>query len=149
MKVIFVKDVPRIGRKNDVKEMPDGYVRNFLLPRALAIIATPEALKKLERSKSEIVVEKALQGDLFKKNLRAVAGVGVTIAVKTNEQGHLFSAVHEKDIAEALKKEHRAIIDEEFIKLSEPIKFTGTFTVFVEALGMKEEITVNVVPNKK
>jgi len=149
MKIIFLKDVPKVARKNDVKDMPDGYVRNFLLPKGVAIPATPEALQKLERAQNEIRVEREVQTNLFKKNIQAVSGVGVTISVMTNEKGHLFKAIHVKDIVEVLKKEHRISMAEEFVRLPEPIKQAGTFTVMIEALGMKEPITVNVVSSGK
>ena len=137
-----------MGKIDEIKDQPDGYVRNFLLPKGYAILATPDAVRKLEQKQSEIRVGREVQSDLFKKNIRSVAGVGVTIAAKTNQQGSLFQAIHAKDIALALKKEHHIMIDEEFIKLKEPIKQNGTFTVFVEALGMKEEIVVNVINQK-
>ena len=148
MKVIFIKNVPKVGKIDEIKDQPDGYVRNFLLPKGYAVLATPDAVRKLEQKQSEIRVGREVQSDLFKKNIRSVAGVGVTIAAKTNQQGSLFQAIHAKDIALALKKEHHIMIDEEFIKLKEPIKQNGTFSVFVEALGMKEEIVVNVINQK-
>ena len=148
MKVIFIKNVPKVGKIDEIKDQPDGYVRNFLLPKGYAVLATPDAVCKLEQKQSEIRVGREVQSDLFKKNIRSVAGVGVTIAAKTNQQGSLFQAIHAKDIAFALKKEHHIMIDEEFIKLKEPIKQNGTFSDFVEALGMKEEIVVNVINQK-
>lgn len=145
MKVIFIKKVPKVGNINDIKDQPDGYVRNFLIPKGYAVLATPEAIKKLEQKESQVRVVKEVQTDLFKKNLRAVNGVGVSISVKANEKGSLFKAIHARDIAEALKKQHQITIDEGFIKLAEPIKHAGEFPVSVEAMGMKEEIVVKVV----
>ena len=145
MKVIFVKNVPKVGKIDEIKEQPDGYVRNFLLPKGYAVLATPEAIKKLEYTKSEIRVGKEVQSDLFKKNLAAIQGMGVTISAKTNEQGSLFKAIHAKDIVEALKKQCHVMIDEEYIKLPAPIKQNGTFQISIEALGHKESITVEVV----
>ena len=145
MKVIFIKNVPKVGKINEIKDQPDGYVRNFLLPQKLAIIATPEAIKKLQQSQSEIKVMKEIEKDLFQKNLRAVNGVGVTISAKANESGHLFSGIHSKEISEALKKQHHITMSPEYIKLDEPIKQLGTFLVSIEALGLSESITVNVV----
>ena len=121
MKVIFIKKVPKVGNINDIKEQPDGYVRNFLIPKGYAILATPEAVKKLERSQNEVRVVREVQSDLFKKNIRAISGVGVIIPAKTSDTGSLFKAIHAKDIAEALKKQHQITISEEFIKLAEPI----------------------------
>ncbi len=145
MKVIFIKDVPKVGRKDEVKDQPDGYVRNFLLPKKFAILATPEAIKKIERAKNEIRVGREVQTDLFKKNLRAVDGMAVTIRAKTNDQGSLFKAIHEKDITNALKKEHQVIIAEEYVHIESPIKQNGEFKVLVEAMGIKEYVTVSVI----
>ncbi len=107
-------------------------------------MATPEAIKKLERAQSEIRVEREVQTDLFKKNLKAVDGMQVSITAKTNGKGSLFKAIHEKDIADALKREHQVFIAEEYIHLSAPIKQTGKFIATIEAMGMKEDVTVNV-----
>ena len=148
MKVIFIKNVAKVGKINEIKDQPDGYVRNFLIPKGFAILATPEAVKKLQNAQSEVKVGREVQSDLFKKNLRSVAGVGVTLNVKTNEKGSLFQSIHTRDIAEALKKQHHITIDEQFIKLSEPIKKTGTFNIKVEAMGMTEEIIVNITATK-
>ena len=145
MKVIFIKDLKGVGRKDDIKDQPDGYARNFLLPKGYVIPATTEAVKKVERAANEVRVEREIQTDLFKKNLQAIDGTGVSISVKTNDQGNLFKAIHAKDIVDALKKDHRIIIAEEFIRIAEPIKKTGTYTVGVEALGMKESITVQII----
>lgn len=145
MKVIFVKKVPKVGNIGEIKEQPDGYVRNFLLPKGFAIVATPQEIKKLEQAKSEIRVEKEIQGDLFRKNLQAIKGVDITISVKTNDQGSLFKAIHEKDIAEALKKQCRITISPEYIKLPNPIKQNGSYEIKIEALGMSEVIKVQII----
>lgn len=149
MKVIFIKDVKGLCRKNDIKEQPDGYARNFLIPKGIAIPATPELIKKIEREQQEVKVVREVQTDLFKKNIQAVNGVNVVVRAMTNDQGSLFKAIHEKDIAAVLKKDHHIIIAEEFIKIPEPIKQNGTFTVYVEAMGLKEPITVEVIADKK
>ena len=144
MKVIFLKNVAKVGKINEVKDMPDGYVRNFLLPQKLAMIATPEAIAKLNQNKIDTEAQKQIQSDLFKKNLRAVQGVGVTIFATANTEGGLFKSIGPKDIALALKKDHHIVIDESII-VCEPIKHVGEYTATVEALGMKEPVSVTVV----
>jgi len=67
MKVIFLSDVPRVGKKYDTKEVNDGYAMNFLLPRKLAVLATPKALAELEMHKKEIAIEREVQEDLLMK----------------------------------------------------------------------------------
>lgn len=145
MKVIFIKDVKGIGRKNDIKDQPDGYARNFLIPKGIAIPATPEGIKKVERAQNELRVEKEVQTDLFKKNLQRVDGTNVIIKAKANSQGSLFKAIHERDIVATLKKDHHISIEESLVKIPEPIKQTGIFTVYVEAMGLKESIKVEIV----
>jgi|SRR3989344_8905016 len=132
MKVIFLHDVPRVGRKHDVKEVNDGYAMNFLFPRKLAVLATPKALAELERRKKEITIEREVQEDLLLKNLEEIKGKVITIKAKADEKGHLFSAIHPKAIVEAMKSEHRADISEESIVLEKPVKEVGEFDIQIK-----------------
>ena len=129
MRVIFLKDVPRVGKKYDIKEISDGYVINFLLPKKLAIVATTKAVAELELRKREITIEREVQEDLLIKNLEEIKGKTITIKGKTNELGHLFSAVHKKEIIEAMKGQNHVDINEEFIVLEKPIKQIGEFEI--------------------
>lgn len=142
MKVLFIESVPKVGKKDEVKNVQDGYARNYLLPQKKAIIATPEVLARIERAKKEAKAEKEIQQDLFRKNIEAVRGLGVTISAKANEKGHLFKAIHAKDIVEALEKEHHVVIPLECVLLPEPIKEVGEYLVSVEALEVQEKIQV-------
>ena len=144
MRVIFLKDVPKVGKKHDIKEVPDGYAMNFLLPRKLAQTATPKAVAELEMRQKEIVLEREVQGDLLNKNLEEIKGKTITIKGKANEQGHLFSAIHKKEILEAMKNEHRTEIGEEFIILEKPIKAVGEFEIPIEIKGKKSSFKLIV-----
>jgi len=129
MRVIFLKDVPRVGKKNDIKEVSDGYVVNFLLPKKLAIVATPKAMAEFERQKKEILIQREIQEDLLMKNLEEIKNKTITLKEKTDEKGHLFAAIHKKEILEAMKREHHAEISEDFIILEKPIKEIGEFEI--------------------
>lgn len=129
MKVIFLKDVPRIGRKNEVKEVNDGYALNFLIPQKLAIKGTPESIKHLELKKKEIVVEKQIQEDLLLRNLKELENKIISFKEKSNEQGHLFKSINAKEIVLELKKQHHVDIEESILKLEKPIKELGEFEV--------------------
>ena len=129
MRVIFLKDVPRVGKKHDVKDISDGYAMNFLLPRKLAEPATAKALENLEIRKKEIIVEREVQDSLLLKNLEEIKGKVVHLRAKTDEKGHLFSGIHPKEIMEAMKAEHHADISEECIALEKPIKEVGEFEI--------------------
>ena len=144
MRVIFLQDVPRVGRKYDIKEVNDGYAVNFLLPRKLAITATQKAVAELETHKREIVIEKKVQESLLLKNLEEIKGKTITLKGKTNELGHLFSAIHKKEIVEAMKEQNHADVSEEFIVLEKPIKEVGEFEILISIKGQKSSFKLVV-----
>jgi len=132
MKVIFLQDVPRVGNRYDIKEVPDGYAMNFLIPRKLAQRATPEAVAKLKQKKQNIEVGKKVQEDLLIKNLEEIKERVLHIRVKADDKGHLFAGLKAKDIVEAMQKEHGADISEDSIKLKKPIKEIGEYEILLE-----------------
>ncbi len=135
MKVIFLQDVPRIGKRHDVKEVNGGYATNFLFPRKLAVVATPKALEELKKKENEIQIERQVRDDLLLKNLAEIKGKTITIKAKTDEKGHLFSAIKAHQIVEEMARTHSAQIDEKFIVLEKPIKQVGEFEVQISING--------------
>src|SRR3989344_5129183 len=144
MRVIFLQDIPRVGKKHDVKEVNSGYAMNFLIPRKFAVLATPDTIKALELRKKEILVEREIQDDLLLKNLEELKSKVLTIKAKADEKGHLFSGIHAKEIVEAMQKEHGATITEEFITLEKPIKAVGEFDIPIEVKGKKSSFKLVV-----
>ncbi len=144
MKVIFLQDVSRVGKKYDVKEVNDGYAMNFLLPKKLAVTATLRAIAELELRKKEIMIEREVQESLLNKNLEEIKGKVITIKGKANELGHLFSAIHKKEIIEAMKAQNHADIGEEFIILEKPIKEVGEFEIEISIKGKKSSFKLIV-----
>lgn len=144
MRVILTKDVPKIGKRDEVKNISDGYALNFLLPRKLAIMATDKAVAELQKKQTEIRVEREVRDDLLLKNLEELKDKTVTIKGKANEKGSLFSSIHKKEIVEALEKEHRAMIDEEYVILDKPIKEIGEFEIPVNIKGKKSSFKLVV-----
>ncbi|HEU0085836.1 MAG TPA: 50S ribosomal protein L9 [Candidatus Paceibacterota bacterium] len=144
MKVIFLQNVPRVGNKHEIKEVNDGYATNFLFPRKLAEMATASAVTRLELRKKEVQVEKEIQEELLDKNLAEIKGKVVTISAKADEKGHLFSGIHKKEIADAMLKEHRSSIGEEYIVLEKPIKQVGEFEIPVEIKNKKSSFQLVV-----
>ncbi len=137
MKVIFLADVPRVGKRHDIKEINDGYAVNFLFPRKLAEPATASAVSNLERRKQNIEIEKEVQDDLLMKNLEEIKGKVVHIKSKANDKGSLFKSVQKKEIVEAMHREHHAEISEDFIVLDKPIKESGEFEIPISIKGKK------------
>ena len=137
MKVIFLQDVARVGKRHDIKEINDGYAMNFLFPRKLAELATPSAIAELEKRKKNIEIEREVQEELLLKNLEEIKGKVVHLKAKADEKGHLFSKIHNKDIVDEMKREHNADINEEFITLEKPIKEIGEHDIPIVIKGKK------------
>jgi large subunit ribosomal protein L9 len=144
MRVIFLQDVPRVGKKHDIKEVNDGYVMNFLIPRKLAEPATQNAVASLEKRKKNIEIEREVQEDLLIKNLEEIKGKVVTIKAKADEKGHLFKAIREKEIVVEMKNQHHADISEEFIVLEKPVKEGGEFDIPIAIKNKKSSFKLVV-----
>ncbi len=148
MKVILLKDVPKIGKKFDVKNVADGYATNMLLPRGLAEIATPQSLQKIEQLKAQSDAEKKIQGELLLKSLETIKNLKIELHEKANEKGHLFAGITKERLVEEIQKIARLNIDPESISLAKPIKEVGEHHITVTALGKKAEFTVVISPQK-
>ncbi len=144
MQVIFLQDVPRVGRKHDVKDVPGGYATNFLIPRKLAEPATPKSLAMLDIRKNEIILVKQVQAELLLKNLEEIKGKTVHMSAKADEKGHLFSGIHSEEIVTMMKKGHRIDITPEFIVLEKPIKQIGEFEIPISIQGKKSSFKLVV-----
>ena len=146
MKVVLLKDVAGIGRKNEIKQVSDGHALNLLLPRKLAVIATPAAMAHAERLASEAEAERKIQENLLGKNLAALASVKIEIRSKANEQGHLFSGIHREQIAEELKKQQHLELPLASILLEEPLKAIGEYKIEVNVGGKSATFTLIISP---
>jgi large subunit ribosomal protein L9 len=144
MQVIFLKDVPRVGKRHDVKEVNGGYAMNFLFPQKLAEPATAKALLELEMRRNKIVVEREVQEGLLNKSLEEIKGKVVHMKSKADDKGHLFKGIGAKEIAAALLAEHRASIEPEFIELEKPIKSTGEFEIPISIKNKKSSFKLIV-----
>jgi large subunit ribosomal protein L9 len=142
MKVILLKDVPKIGKKLEVKDVKDGYARNFLFPQDLAKPATEEVMKWLEVQKE--IVEKKAEESL--KSIQDMASsideMEVAISVKAGDKDELFEAINAKKIAEKLKEQGFEIKKEQ-IDLKDPIKELGEFPIKIKfEHNLEAEITL-------
>lgn len=128
MKVILVRDVAKIGRRNQIVEVPDGYAQNKLIPQKLALPATPQNLKRIEALHAGVAASKDAKESVFLASAKKLEGMQLTIQAEANEQGHLFKAIHEKDIAAAAASLGTPL-EVASIKISETIKSVGTHTI--------------------
>jgi large subunit ribosomal protein L9 len=148
MKVILLRDVAKIGRRFEIVNVPDGYALNKLIPRKDAEPATPVNVKRVTQNKDRINANKALVSAELKEVVEKINKEPLVIIMDANEQGHLFQAVHAKDISKSAQ-EQKLNLTEDTILIIEPIKTTGEHKVFVKNQDQKLEITISVVAKKK
>lgn len=130
MKVILTQDVKSLGKKGDIVEVKEGYGRNFLFPRGLAVPADQGSLRRLKHEKAVEQTKKEREREEAVATKERLEALTLTLSAKTGEQGRLFGSITAGDIAEALEKEGIAI-DRRKIALDEPIKNLGHYTVTV------------------
>jgi large subunit ribosomal protein L9 len=146
MKVILLKSVPKVGKKDDIVTVADGYGQNVLLPKRLAIIATDQAIANLKRTQQNTITKKEIQHTLLDKAIDELVGKTLTYKVKTNEKGHLFSKIDEGDVSKALFDQHHIAIDAKLLTIDTgPIKETGSYTVTVREGNYKNSFTLEVI----
>lgn len=146
MKVILKADVKDLGRVGEVVSVKDGFARNYLMPKGLAVDASTKNVKQFEHDKRQIL-EMAKKVKAGAEGLaEKIAATGITIKAKAGEEDKLFGSVTAMDIAEALKAEGIEI-DKKKISLEEPIKRLGEYKVAVKLhSNVAAEITVRVEP---
>ncbi len=129
MKVIFTVDVKGQGKKGEMKEVSEGYGRNYLLPRKLAIEATADNMNTLRLKEKAKAAAIAAEKAKATENAKALESLIVKIAAKAGSAGKLFGSITSKEISENLLKQHGIEIDSKKIVQSEPIKTFGSFEV--------------------
>ena len=144
MKVIFNVDVRGQGKKGELKEVSDGYARNYLLPRGLAAEATADNINTMKLKEKAKAAKLAAEKALAEENAKKLSGVQVTIRAKAGKNGKLFGAVTSQEISDALKEQFGIDIEKNKIVQNDPIKNFGSYSVKAK-LGFEISGTVNVL----
>jgi len=129
MKVIFLQDVKGKGKKGQMAEISDGYARNYLLPKKLAMEATPDAINTMrmnDKAAAEKAAKERAEALEISKKLREMT---VVVTAKGGGAGKLFGSVTSQEISDALKEKSGIVIDKRKLVLADPIKNVGTYTV--------------------
>ena len=132
MKVILLKDIKGTGSKDQIIEVSDGYGRNYLLPRKLAVEATSEALNSIEKSKSAAKHREDVKKDEAEQSARSLKGKNVTVKVRAGENGRLYGSITTQEIADALKAQHGVELDKRKVELDEKVTSVGQTTITVK-----------------
>ncbi len=142
MRVILRKTVKGLGNEGDAVKVADGYARNYLIPRGLAVEASDSNLRALKaaRQATERKADKELEQ--ARRIARELASVGVTIRRKSGEGGRLFGSVTAKDVADALKAVLGVEVDRRRIDLPDPVKAVGSYTI---PIRLHPEVTARIM----
>ena len=132
MKVILLDNIKGVGKKDEVINASDGYARNFLFPKKLAVEANSENMSKLNNKKEANNYRKDLEKQAAEETAKKLKGILLKINVKAGENGKIFGGVTAKEIADTLKAQANIEVDKKKIELKEQIKTLGTFSVNVK-----------------
>jgi large subunit ribosomal protein L9 len=147
MQVILKQDVMKIGRRGDIVDVSRGYVRNFLVPRGLAEMATPTRLEEVRREMAEAEERDRRMAERAGEIAETLNKSVITIEARTGEDERLFGSVTAANIAEAIDRARGVRVDRRRIRLEEPIRSLGTHQVPVQIHGdVEASVKVIVVP---
>jgi large subunit ribosomal protein L9 len=140
MQIILQEDVEKLGVRGDVVTVAEGYARNFLLPKNLALPASAGNLKRLEKIRATLAKKTATERDLAQKEADTLSAITITLTRKAGENDQLFGSVTSADIADAVKAQGHEV-DKRRIQLADPIKVVGEYQVPVK---LHREVTAQV-----
>ena len=150
MKVVLLKDVKNMGKRDDIVNVSDGYARNFLFPQKLAVEATPGTLKEIERKRAaqdareaELKAEAQAKAELLKNKV-------IQLQVKCGDKGRLYGSVTAQEVADALEQQHGIKADKRKIDIGDPIRETGIREISVWLYsGITTKMKLDVQPLSK
>lgn len=146
MKVILKADIKGVGKKDEVINASDGYARNFLFPKNLAVEANAENMSKLKAKQDSNAYKKSQEKEEAKKIAEKLSKILLKIPVKAGENGKIFGGVSAKEISDLLKKEYKIEIDKKKIELKETIKTLGIRTITIKLYeGVIGNLKIDVI----
>lgn len=145
MKIVLLKDLPKVGRKYEVVDVADGYAMNSLIPARAAEIATDAVVHKYNKLKEvETAARAAMEEEVIAK-IDSLTSKTYTVSAKANDQGHLFAAVHKDEIIAAVKAEVGITLDPAYIGLEVALKQVGSFEVPLKVRDMVKNLNIEIV----
>ena len=150
MKVILLQDVPGSGKRDDIVNVSDGYARNFLFPKKLAVEATAGASKEIERKRAAAARAEAEAKAEATAKAAEMKGKIVVLPVKCGEKGRLYGSITSADVVGELERQHGVKVDKKKVELSEQVKQVGDYAITVKLhAGISATMTLHVVPAEK
>ena len=148
MQILLIKDLVNLGKRGDVKRVTEGYARNYLFPRNIAVLASPGSMKNLSLVKTSWVKKAAKEKEAAQMLAAKLGGATIKVTKRAGEKGRLFGSVTNSEIAEMIKKELSVEIDRKLIQ-SDHIKELGQHDITVRlAPEVKATVKVLVLPEE-
>ena len=146
MKVILTQDIKGVGKKDEIINANDGYARNFLLPRKMAVEANSQNMSLLQGRKDAANFRKEQEKENALKVQEKLSRIMLTMKVKAGENGKIFGSITSKEIAQELENQHKISIDKKKILLKDSIKELGIFTVDIKLYeGIIGKLKINII----
>ena len=146
MKVILLSDIKGVGKKDQIIEASDGYARNYLFPKNLAVEANNTNMSKLKAKQESNQFRKDTEKKEAEELAKRLKGIMLKVRVKAGENGKIFGGVTSKEISEGLKKDYNIDVDKKKINLSDTIKNLGTITVDIKLYeGVIGKLKVDII----
>ncbi len=150
MKVILKDNIKGVGKKDEIINVSDGYARNFLFPKNLAVEANADNMAKLKAKQDSNNYRKEQEKQSCRELADKLSRIMLTISVKAGENGKIFGGVSSKEIADTLQKTHQITVDKKKVDLKEPIKELGVRTIEIKLYeGIIAKVKVNVIAERK
>ncbi len=143
MKVILLQDVAGQGKKGELIQVSDGYARNFLLPRGLAMVPDAQAISELKNKEAAVLYHREMDQKAAKETAQKIDGKKLTVHAKAGQKGKLFGAVTTKEVAAELSAQLGVVVDRRKIAMKD-IKSYGTYSAEVKLQGISATVTVEV-----
>ena len=146
MKVILTQDIKGVGKKDEIINANDGYARNFLFPKKLAVEANNQNMSLLQGRKDSANFKKEQDKEKANELKEKLSTIMLTIKVKSGKNGKIYGSITAKEIATELQNQHQIEIDKKKINLKEPIKELGSFTVDIKLYeGIIGKLKINII----
>jgi len=150
MKVVLLEDIPGKGKAGEIKEVSKGYAKNFLLPRGLALVATPTVMKQVESRLEREKLEESIDRDKLVELAQQIEGREIRLKARMGAGERLFGSITAADIAEELSRAIGSVIDKKKIDIEKPFHQTGSYEVAIKlASDIKPQITVVIEEEKE
>lgn len=146
MKVILLQDIKGVGKKDEVINASDGYARNFLFPKKMAVEANAEHMSKLKAKQDSKNFKRGQEKEEAEKIAKQMEGILLKVKVKAGENGKIFGGVTSKEISENLKEQYNIEVDKKKIELKDTIKNVGTLTINIKLFdGVIGKLKIDVI----